>query len=262
MIVNYKSKFKLRDGKSIFVQTEEEALFFDNFVRKMRRKWNPPSYFYHYQNGGHVSALKCHLDGALFAYLDIRRFFSSVGRSQVYRALRRLGFGRKVSMEVARRSVVRDPEGGNSFVLPFGFKQSIDLASIVFAQSIPGNFLREIKQNGIAISIYVDDIVISAHDREVLTEFSEELISCFGKSQFSLNLEKSVVSADSLCVFNIDIAQRSLLVCQTRFEQFQDFILSPRSRAAKEAVIAYVATINTEQSAELEKMMNNFESNA
>ena len=66
----------------------------------------PPRYFYHLRTGGHVGALSEHLHNLCFATLDISRFFDSVTRAKIHRALRSIGIAHDRAWEITQKSTV------------------------------------------------------------------------------------------------------------------------------------------------------------
>jgi hypothetical protein len=87
-----------------------------------------PTYF-HMASGGHVAAMHHHRDSAVFARIDIARFFYSISRRRVQSAIDRIGL--KTSRFYARWSTVRNPYGEPDYALPYGFVQSPILASLM-----------------------------------------------------------------------------------------------------------------------------------
>jgi hypothetical protein len=70
---------------------------------------------------------------------DVRGFGDSVTRSKVHRALRRLDFGQAEAWAIAQASTVEVAKG--RYALPFGFVQSMVLASAVLDLSSLGRCL-------------------------------------------------------------------------------------------------------------------------
>lgn len=69
-------KIYLGPGKYAYEQLPEHYDSGLKLVKKVLKIWTPPSYYYHYQKGGHLAALLDHEDSTLFTKLDLSRFFT------------------------------------------------------------------------------------------------------------------------------------------------------------------------------------------
>jgi hypothetical protein len=175
MIQNYKHYFELSNGKPVFVQADLEAICARTFMRAIIHRWHPPHYLYHFKSGGHISALKRHMGSRYFCTVDIENFLGSVKRNRIVRALQRIGLSYEQSLAIARRSTVSNRLSPPQYYLPFGFVQSMMLASLVLDKSAAGHWLRALKPETIIATCYVDDIVLSSVDPKELGSARAEL---------------------------------------------------------------------------------------
>jgi hypothetical protein len=66
-------------------ETIQHGLFVKSSIEE---KWTSPAFYYHLRDGGHVKALKAHIENQFFIHLDIKDFFGSINRSRVTRCLK------------------------------------------------------------------------------------------------------------------------------------------------------------------------------
>ena len=218
MIENYKHKYQHR-GKHVFVPNER-------CVRKGRRILQHfrgiqfPAHFYHYQSGGHVEALHAHLGNTFFFKIDIQSFFYAIARERVTRALRRY------RMEGARThamwSCVPNPVSGRQprYVLPIGFVQSPLLASLMLVHSPVNDAIVRAIQRGVTMSVYLDDIVGSQTDQNLLREVYEDIQQACVAGEFVPNPSKLTPPSTAIVAFNCDLVRGSANVTQARINEF------------------------------------------
>src|SRR2546423_1735618 len=127
MLGTYIHSFPLSKGTRVFVPSEASRQAGALVHAEVRRQWRSPPYFYHFRAGSHVAALRTHLQNRWFATLDISRFFDSVTRSKIHRALRSIRIGHARAWEIAQESTVEKNRRQRDFSLPYGFVQSPDL---------------------------------------------------------------------------------------------------------------------------------------
>jgi len=106
MLGTYDHKFVLPNGSQVFVPSALGRQVGTAMHAAVRRRWRPPRYFYHLRTGGHVGALSEHLHNLCFATLDISRFFDSVTRAKIHRALRSIGIAHDRAWEITQKSTV------------------------------------------------------------------------------------------------------------------------------------------------------------
>jgi hypothetical protein len=190
MAHNYENHFEIKPGKFVFVPTTACLKSGVKIVDTVRKFWTPNQIFYHFgKRGGHVAAMRLHMDNRYFAKVDLTQFFTSVTRTKVVRGLRGIGLSNKDAFDIAYQSVVE--HGGKKF-LPYGFIQSMALATVCVEQSALGAKLVELNAAGVLVSMYVDDIVISSNDLTLLRSAYDQVHASIKQSNFSANLAKSI----------------------------------------------------------------------
>jgi len=247
MIRNYEFKFEVKPGKFVFVPTSACKDYGYRINRKILSRWTPDQYFYHLKKaGGHVAAMRPHLDQQFHASVDLTKFFTSVSRTRVHRALCKIGFTNRQAFDIATESCVED--AGRKY-LPYGFPQSMLLATLVFEKSALGAEFRKLREEGVVITVYVDDILISANNLDILRQSYERVLSSIQQSGFEASAEKSEEPGTVISSFNCTIDNRITIVDE-RMERFREQLLiaSPRAR---EAIIRYVGVINIDQAQSL-----------
>jgi hypothetical protein len=191
--------------------------------------------------GGHIAALHRHRSHKYFAKIDLSRFFYSLAKSRVQRALRTVGIIR--ARHYAKWSCVKNPYAEPSYVLPYGFVQSPILATLVLSLSQAGHVL-EGPPPSVLVSVYVDDISMSSNSLEDLELFFNEIIAALEQSHFIVNDAKSCRPAPSIEIFNCTLSHLKTTVTDERIVQFEVAARSPASQAAFEAYCASVTDGN------------------
>jgi len=139
------------------------------------------------------------------------------------------------------------------YILPYGFVQSTLLASICLRKSALGNYLRRLAAtDGILVSVYVDDIVISLNDQALAEEIFADVKGVAEKSGFDLNQKKEQGPADRISAFNIELSQHSLHVLPDRWLAFLDAMRESENPHRQQAILGYVGTVNTAQATQLQ----------
>ena len=241
------SRFEIKSGSWVFVPTDETIRTGNAVKQKIEKVWTPPYYYYHLQNGGHVSALRSHINGNCFVRQDIKSFFSSITRNRITRNLKDL-IGYRDALDVACISTVRDPNSENRrLILPFGFVQSTIIASLCLYKSRLGRLLQILNRDpGITVSVYVDDIVISTKSNEVANDVLERVLDASERSRFVINQDKGEGPADKITAFNIELSKDSLVVTQQRLQKFIADYYSAASDNQKTGISGYLASINAQ----------------
>lgn len=158
----------------------------------------------HLLSGGHVEALRAHAGNSWFIHLDIKDFFGSINRSRITRALKNL-FGYEQARSIANASTVIHPSRGD-YILPFGFVQSPLIASVCLYKSALGRCLRDLQKTGVTVSIYVDDLILSTADLQVVQQALVAVKRAAERAEFRLNPAKEEGPAEKVTAFNIAIA--------------------------------------------------------
>ncbi len=250
----WSSKFRLK-GKSntwVFVPSPESALTGKLIKEDLETHWTAPPYYFHLQKGGHVAALKSHLGKSFFLHLDIKNFFGNISKARVTRSLTKI-VGYKKARTYAESSTVYDPRTrSRKTMLPFGFIQSQLLASLCLKNSALGTCLDRIaKSPDFAVSVYVDDIVVSSTNLDKLRECFEQIQHSATVSLFTFNEEKTEEPADSISAFNIRLESKMLSIDNEKCQLFCQRLSKSDSHAERMGVLGYVATVNIDQAIQM-----------
>lgn len=238
MLINYKQKYKAR-GKWIFVPTEECERKGRRIIRYFSH-FKFPSYFYHFQPGGHVSALHAHVGQKLFFKIDIQNYYYSIARMRVTRALR--SFAYPGANTLAQWSCVSNPyAGGHRHVLPIGFVQSALLSSLVLMKSPVADAMKRAMAKGVVISIYMDDFIGSHDDAAILQEAYDEIRNTSVAAGLLPNLEKLVPPTEAISAFNCDITFGEIIIQPQRVEKY--CMREGRSPASDASFIHYIQRV-------------------
>lgn len=227
----------LRNGKPIFVPNERGRDIGEDVKGWVEIKAAFDHFYHHLREGGHVAALHNHRANRFFARLDIERFFYSIGRNRVVRALREVDVPRPAHF--GKWSTVRNPFDDPRYSLPYGFIQSPILASLVLMQSELGTALRR-KAETLTVSVYMDDISISSNDQRELETAFDELVASAARAGFALNEQKMRRPAPAMDVFNCEIEQGSSVVSEARIAKFHEVQRTAASVAGFERYVARV----------------------
>jgi Reverse transcriptase (RNA-dependent DNA polymerase) len=247
----YSHRFRTSKGLEIYVPTPMGRKLGETVADHILTAWTPHSHFYHFRSGGHVEAARLHTANPVFARLDIQSFFDSVTRSKVYRALRWLRIPKADALDYATLSTVAKASGRS---LPFGFVQSPAVASLVLDRSALGKAFRSLRRAGeVALSVYMDDILVSGSSVAQVEAAADELDSAAGMSGFDLSPAKRQVGVPEIEAFNLRLAQEFLEVTPERMEAFAA-IERTTNGARERAIVRYVAKVNEAQSLVLEKV--------
>ena len=206
MIRNYEYRFELRPGKVVYVPTDECKRNGLRIVNEVLKKWSPSTAIYHLgKNGGHVAAMRPHLRKTYHASADLTNFFGSVSRTRVHRALMKIGFRNRAALDIASDSCV---EVGGAKFLPYGFPQSMVLATLVFEKSALGGVIHALRASGCVVTVYVDDILLSADTLDALQKAYDRVLDGISRSGFEASAKKSEEPGMEINSFNCRITDR------------------------------------------------------
>jgi hypothetical protein len=133
-------------------------------------------------------------------------------------------------------------------MLPFGFVQSPLLASLALYKSALGRQLRQLPgQLGIKVSVYVDDIILSANNEASLVEALKLVEPVAVRSGFPLNKKKQQGPGVAVSAFNIHLANQSMLLQPERLRDFMDRYSESTNPMEQEGILAYVKSVNPKQ---------------
>lgn len=246
MIRNFDHKFPLKSGVVAYVQDPSQRNDGYKLCDWIEDRWTPPDHFYHFRSGGHVEAARLHQSASFILGLDLRRFFDQVTRSKAHRALRQIGYSNTDAYELACESTVTKDGKVGAYSLPFGFVQSMHLASLALHHSALGREMINVQRDGVSLSLYVDDLMLSGEDRDALMAGRDRLIAGAAKAGFTFNDAKERGPADRIEAFNIRIGRGGLEVAEHRMADFRHTV-QERPEAPALATIAYVETVNVAQ---------------
>lgn len=253
MTSKWRTKFQSQQGKWIFVPTQECLDIGKEIKSGVENTWEPPHYFFHLRQGGHVKALQHHLPNKYFLHLDIQDFFGSINKSRVTRALKNK-VGYQTAREWAKQSTVRDPEDKQRFILPFGFVQSQILATLCLSRSALGTCFRRLaKRNDISLSVYVDDIIVSSNEMQHCDDALRDLAASAEQSRFFLNRKKQEGPANSIKAFNIILSHGNLTLTDDRISKFKQQIEEDLIGLERRGILSYVRTVNNDQFLDLQQ---------
>lgn len=251
------NRFELRPNCWVYVPSDESIKDGKAIKKNLFKEWSRPYYYWHLRPGGHVQALKIHLQSNSFIRTDIAQFFNSINRSRVTRELKKFYFPYKLARDLACKSVVPSPFNHGKFVLPFGFVQSPILASICLANSRLGSFFDDLVSKKYIVSVYMDDIIIS--DAGVISKSDmvatyKKLFDVANRSGFPLNSSKTVGPVKKITAFNIELSNLRLSITNSRFDEFVT-----AGRIGNDAVIQgikiYLESVSIKQKIKFESLI-------
>lgn len=249
MSLKWSSRFELKLGKWVFVPTAEMVAEGKIIKASIEAAWKPPSYYYHLRSGGgHVKAMRSHLGHTSFLRVDIKDFFGSINKSRVTRCLKSKVVEYETAREWANKSTVFDPNDKKRYFIPFGFVQSQIIAALCLKESALGGYLGKVSKNKkAAISVYVDDIIVSSCDEGLCDEILEGIKTTAKRSGFTLNAEKQEGPAACITAFNILLANELLEIQPDRLRLFVEMYERAENDDQRSGVLSYIASVNEAQ---------------
>ena len=243
MPLKYISKFQLKPGTWVFVPNSNSIEKGKSIKSSIEKKWKAPKNYFHLRKGGHVEALKSHLNNSSFIHLDIENFFGSINKSRVTRCLTEF-FPYNLAREMTNDSIEKHPQKKN-YILPFGFVQSPIIASLCLDKSGLGTFLKKLSnRTDIVVSVYVDDIIISAKDHSVLADILISIKNKADKAGFHLNEKKEEGPSIKITAFNIELSEGSVFITTQRMQQLKESFEQSESDHQKNGILGYIQTVN------------------
>jgi hypothetical protein len=237
------NRFRVKD-RWVYQPSEESRLFGTQLRHRIYCRWKRPAFYFHLRQGGHVAAVHSHAAHKYFYKTDITDFFGSVRRSRVARCLKQW-LAHEDALEAAQQSTVRRIDG--SRVLPYGFVQSPLLASIALAESTLGGVLHRLSMtDGFTVSVYMDDILVSANDQSLLADAKRDIEAAAGPSRFELSPSKTAGPTAAVSAFNIDLRQASVTVSPLRLVAFLE-AYATGSADQRSGIRGYVDSVNAGQ---------------
>ena len=245
MVDNYRFRFAVKPNRYCYTQTKAQQDIGRSIKSSLEAKWNAPTWCFHLQPGGHISALNQHVTNSVYSTIDLANFFGNVGRSKIIRCLKRIGFSYSDAKEIAMQSTVRD---GNVSFVPYGFVQSPLLATIALVESHFGRALVDLEAWGITISVYVDDIILSHPTcSTTLINAYEMLLTAANTADFDVNGTKSQPPSTAIVAFNIVLKAGELSLTDDKMLEFRSRIVGELVGPATLATIRYAESVNPDQ---------------
>jgi hypothetical protein len=211
--------------------------------RRIAALWHAPEYYYHLRKGGHVAAIQSHLGNSRFIRFDIQDFFGSINRTRVTRCLKSL-IPYSEARAWANSSTVRDPVFKGKTHLPYGFVQSQMLASICLYRSALGKYLHRIHgKKGVVVSVYVDDVIVSACDVDELKAVYGQIQVASSRSRLKLSPDKSAAPSPQVSAFNIILSEASMSISSARLAEFSAVLADGAGDSQRRGILSYVKSI-------------------
>lgn len=241
----WNSKFQIKEDVWVFVPTEETIVAGLQIKKLIEDYWSPPEHYYHLQKGGHVRALQKHIKHKFFIHLDIQNFFGQINKSRVTRSLKE-HLSYEKAREISVESTVRLPISTEiKFILPFGFVQSPIIASVCLNKSALGRYLSRLEhRKGFAVSVYMDDILVSGNDAENLKIELAKIELVANRSGFPLNTKKQEGPDVCVTAFNIQLSQGLLEIIPSKFQEFATTYLNSENENQRAGILNYIFSIN------------------
>jgi hypothetical protein len=250
----YGHHFALKPGTRVYVPTADGRVRGGEIKGAIEEVWTPPSYYFHLQPGGHVAAVRQHHAAPWVASLDLKRFFDHISRARVHRAMKKLNFSQDDAWEIACDSVVDKHPPKRRFSIPFGFVQSPIIASVVLSKSALGRALRDCRASGVTVTVYVDDISLSADSEQALQEAIDKLDDAAVVSGFQFNPDKTQGPARSARSFNIQFGSGEMRILPDRLAEFE-VTLRTANEAKIGGILGYVGSVSDESLDDLEALV-------
>ena len=126
------------------------------------------------------------------------------------------------------------------------------MASLALDKSRLGKELRQLRKEGVRVSVFVDDILLS-HDGDKLRleEASDRVLEAAQTAHFLIPDTKIQRPGSCITAFNIAVNSGSMNITSERIGRFLDQLAFSRGSPRERAIIGYVASVNATQAAEL-----------
>jgi Reverse transcriptase (RNA-dependent DNA polymerase) len=214
---NFEFSYDNPNGKPVFVPSERGRRIGCELKECLEAKVTFEPIFYHLVKGGHVAAIHAHRKNTFFAKMDLRNFFYSIGRNRVARVLYEAGVSK--ARHYAKWSCVKNPFDSPAYALPYGFVQSPILATLALRESALGRLALQLA-HVVTISIYLDDIVASSNNSDLLEQTFSRLLLATTESNFQINERKTVSPTSEMTLFNCELTYGRTAVTAERRSEF------------------------------------------
>lgn len=222
-----------KNGKPVYAPSDRGREIGKKLKNKIAKKFTFDRFVYHFKDGSHVVALHRHRDNEFFCRVDLERFFYTIRRNRLKRVLKEVGIPK--AEYFAKWSTVKNPFDGKGYALPYGFIQSPILATLVLVLSPIGSFIRGLGSE-ITASVYMDDICLSAKDKDALQIAFDGLLAAIGEAGFTINANKTRPPERQIDIFNCSLENGSTEVLPERIKEFYSVARTP---AGEEAFATY-----------------------
>jgi len=120
------------------------------------------------------------------------------------------------------------------------------LATLALEVSQLGKTLKYIRKDGISLTMYVDDILISGPNLATLSRAHQNIIEAAAISKYPLAAEKCSRPSTTISAFNIEQNEQDMWITDKRFQRFiEDYAHGTDEK--REALRRYVAVVNLSQ---------------
>lgn len=104
----------------------------------------------------------------------------------------------------------------------------------------------------VLVSVYVDDIILSATNKDELSQVSEEAAQSFEASQFPFAPDKTEVCQSAITSFNVELSHGHTQITDDRMRAFKRQVTENiYNKSSLQGIQNYTSSINTEQSDEI-----------
>lgn len=252
----WQTRFEVKPNSWVYVPTETEAEYGREIHDALLAKWTAPANYFHLQLGGHLAALHYHQNHHIFAHLDVSNFFGSISKSRITRSLKGLVSYEAARLIAKRSTVPVSNDQSHSHCLPYGFVQSPILASICIQQSYLGTLLKNLSRNpGVRVSLYMDDILISSDDADLVHHAYDDIKIAAKKSKFQLSEMKESPPGEMVICFNIELSHQHLWISAPRLRSLALDYLSATNEFQQDGIRGYINSVNPEQLAEFDLLL-------
>ena len=107
------------------------------------------------------------------------------------------------------------------------------------------------------LSVYVDDIIISADNESVIKEALAEMRNGACLSHFPINSSKSRGPDNSLEAFNIQMRPGSIEISADRYEEMCRDVMQNGAGPANDGILSYVRSVNDAQAEHMQASFPN-----
>jgi hypothetical protein len=133
--------------------------------------------------------------------------------------------------------------------------QSPLLASVVLERSELGRMMRMLRREGVRVSVYGDDIVVSDDNLERLTTAFALLERAAERAFFPLAEGKKQPPGPQITAFNLAVSYGRVEIAADRMEAYAAQVGQNGDCASSNDIIDYVAQVNASQAEELRALL-------